>query len=153
MEEETIIENSNALVDMVKELHTDFMDSESYTNADEVKQYVFYEIKGMSKTYYKTGKDYIKKHGTNNSIYMETCIWGHIHNLNKPKAIRVLINYKKKMSEQINGMLFDGLQNGIHHVNNIQKTRKEMSNEEGVRLVCENIQNMTKVFEMLIEII
>jgi hypothetical protein len=151
--EETLIENSNHLVKMIEELHTDFIDSRDCVNADEATQYIIDEVKNISKTYYKSGKDYCVKNGTNNSIYVEICIWGHIHNLNKPKAIRVLNKYKREMSDEIDGMLFDGQQNGIHHVDNIEKSRKVMSNEEGVRLICEHIKNMTHVFELLIELI
>lgn len=147
------IKDSNHLIEIIKEMHTDFIDSRDCINEDEVKQSIIHQVKNISKIYYKVGKDYCVKHGKNNSLYDETCIWGHIHNLNKPKVIRLLNKYKKEMSDEIDSMLFDGKQNGITCINLQKNTKKAISNEEGFRKSCETIKNMTRAFELLIELI
>ena len=122
-----LITNSTQLVEVVEDLHTDFIDSKPYLNADEIKQKIIGMIKNISKSYYTKGKEYVEKHGTHSSLYVETCIWGHIYNLNKSKALRVLNKYKKDMSDIIDGMLFDGLQHPIHNINFQENTKEMMS--------------------------
>lgn len=143
------IKDSNELVKIVEDLHSDF----NQFNHAESKQLIIGQVKNLCKCYYKVGKDYLEKNGKRNSLYDETCIWGHIHNLNKPKALRALSKYKKDMSDIIDGMLFDGNKNGIHHIHVDKNTKDTINNEEGFRQSCENIKNMTHSFELLIELI
>jgi hypothetical protein len=145
----THIQDSNQLVEIVEEMHSDF---NRFDNA-ELKQLILEHVKNLCRSYYKAGKEHVEKNGKRNSLYDETCIWGHIHNLNKPKALRALNKYKKEMTNIIDGMLFDGKQNTITRMDIQKNTTHKLSNEEGFRQSCESIKNYTHAFELLIELI
>jgi hypothetical protein len=140
--------NSSKLLVIVKMLHSHGM---QLIEAGVEKTDLHDGIKQLCKPYYKHNRSAIDS-GNAGSSYYEACIWGQIHNMNKQKAIRILHKYEKRLSETIDGILFEG--------DAISITRKEgknpsfdMNNEEGFRLACEDSTNTIQIFKLLIELI
>lgn len=110
-------------------------------------------IKAMSKCFYNSNVSIAKDYGKNTLNYYETCVWGHIHNLNKVKAEKALKKFEEVLSTIINEAIFDGIPMEVVVLDTQTDTfTNKPKNENTFRVSCEKQQLRVNIFKIMISL-
>ena len=111
-------------------------------------------IKAMSKCFYNSNVSVAKDYGKHTLNYYETCVWGHIYNLNKDRAEKALKKYEDVLSTIINEAIFDGKPMEVVVLDTKTDTfTKKPKNEDTFRTSCEKQQLRINIFKTMIDML
>jgi hypothetical protein len=111
-------------------------------------------IKAMSKCFYNSNVSVAKDFGKNTLNYYETCVWGHIHNLNKDRAEKALKKFEDVLSTIINEAIFDGKPMEVVVLDTKTDTfTNKPKNEDTFRTSCEKQQLRINIFKIMIDLL
>ena len=109
-------------------------------------------VKHVAKHFYTLKLPDAKKYKKLTLDYYEVCVWGHIHNLDKEKAVKALHKYETLFRDEMDRIMFD--HEDIRIIKREDRAQGIVKgNDETFRVMCESSQETLQQLKIMISLL